>query len=116
MRTEARRLRAQVDGFMQNHRKMIREMRGLPGVIPERFEEAKTIRHCALSLVRPRPAAPLTCRPRESAPSGLVTDAPSAARGARRGGGGPTARGLQVGEPIIYPHINDFLRIPPPSY
>ncbi|KAJ1490462.1 hypothetical protein T484DRAFT_3331391 [Baffinella frigidus] len=40
-----------IDGFMSNHRKMIKEMRGLPGVIPERLAEAQTIRHCALSLV-----------------------------------------------------------------
>ena len=30
---------------------MIKEMRGLPGVMPSRLEEAQTIRHCALSLV-----------------------------------------------------------------
>ena len=49
---------------MTNHYKMIRQMRGVPGVIPQRLEDALTIRHCALSL---------------------------------------------VGEPIIYPHINDFV-------
>ena len=108
MRAEARRLRAQVDGFMQNHRKMIREMRGLPGVIPERFEEAKTIRHCALSLVRPRPVAPLLTKNLGSPllPAGQWCRRPrgwsrtSAERGARRGGGGPTARGLQLVTPF----------------
>ena len=40
-----------IDGFMTKHRQMIKEMRGLPGVMPERLHEANTIRHCALSLV-----------------------------------------------------------------
>ena len=33
------------------HRGMINEMRGVPGVIPERLLEAYTVKHCALSLV-----------------------------------------------------------------
>lgn len=33
------------------HQKMIREARGIPGVKKERWEEALTVRHCALSLV-----------------------------------------------------------------
>jgi tRNA wybutosine-synthesizing protein 1 len=33
------------------HQKMIRECRGIPGVKKERFEEAMTVKHCALSLV-----------------------------------------------------------------
>merc|ERR1712217_583235 len=35
------------------HRKMIRECRGIPEVKqrPERFEQAMTVKHCALSLV-----------------------------------------------------------------
>merc|ERR1712232_212543 len=33
------------------HRKMIRECKGIPGVKKERFEEAMTVKHCALSLV-----------------------------------------------------------------
>lgn len=33
------------------HRKMIREAKGIPGVKKERFEEALTVKHCALSLV-----------------------------------------------------------------
>ena len=33
------------------HRGMIREMKGIPGVLPERLIEADTVRHCALSLV-----------------------------------------------------------------
>ena len=54
-----------VDGFEKSHVAMIREMRGVPGVKPERFAEAsKNVRHCALSL---------------------------------------------VGEPIIYPRINELL-------
>lgn len=46
--------------------KMIKSLRGVPGVQPERFQEAQNIQHCALSL---------------------------------------------VGEPILYPHINDLVRI-----
>jgi tRNA wybutosine-synthesizing protein 1 len=49
---------------MKNHLQMVKQMKGVPGVIKERFEEASTIRHCALSL---------------------------------------------VGEPIIYPYINEFI-------
>jgi len=33
------------------HVSMIREARGIPGVVPERYQEALTVRHCALSLV-----------------------------------------------------------------
>ncbi|KAI9000257.1 hypothetical protein BC832DRAFT_562912 [Gaertneriomyces semiglobifer] len=40
-----------VDGAMENHYKMIKQLKGVPGVIPSRFEEAFTIKHCALSLV-----------------------------------------------------------------
>ena len=48
-----------------SHKQMVKQMRGVPGVIPERFAEAtSSIRHCALSL---------------------------------------------VGEPVIYPRINEFL-------
>merc|ERR1719379_893212 len=36
---------------IEQHRKMIRECKGIPGVKKERFEEAMTVRHCALSLV-----------------------------------------------------------------
>jgi tRNA wybutosine-synthesizing protein 1 len=43
---------------------MINEMKGVPGVQPERLQEAYTVKHCALSL---------------------------------------------VGEPIMYPHINELL-------
>eukprot|EP00834_Sanchytrium_tribonematis_P003335 NODE_126_length_17250_cov_2.558743.p2 type:complete len:627 gc:universal NODE_126_length_17250_cov_2.558743:17034-15154(-) len=53
-----------IDGAIANHQQMIKQLKGMPGVIPERFEEAKTVRHCALSL---------------------------------------------VGEPIMYPKINEFL-------
>ncbi|KAI9277572.1 radical SAM superfamily-domain-containing protein [Sporodiniella umbellata] len=55
-----------LDGAMENHYKMIKQMKGVPGVKAERFQEASTIRHCALSL---------------------------------------------VGEPIFYPHINDFVNL-----
>lgn len=48
----------------ENHRQMVKQLRGVPGVDPERFKEASRIRHCALSL---------------------------------------------VGEPIIYPYINEFI-------
>ncbi|XP_016304502.1 S-adenosyl-L-methionine-dependent tRNA 4-demethylwyosine synthase-like [Sinocyclocheilus anshuiensis] len=51
---------------VENHRNMIRQFRGVPGVRPERFEEGLTVKHCALSL---------------------------------------------VGEPIMYPEINSFLRL-----
>lgn len=55
-----------IDGAMQNHYDMIREFKGVPGVVPQRLKEANEIRHCALSL---------------------------------------------VGEPIMYPEINRFLRV-----
>ncbi|KAF4103996.1 S-adenosyl-L-methionine-dependent tRNA 4-demethylwyosine synthase TYW1 [Onychostoma macrolepis] len=51
---------------VENHRNMIRQFRGVPGVRPERFEEGLAVKHCALSL---------------------------------------------VGEPIMYPEINSFLRL-----
>lgn len=40
-----------IEGFMSNHYKMVKQMRGVPGVQPHRFAEANQIRHCALSLV-----------------------------------------------------------------
>lgn len=55
-----------IDQAIENHRKMVKEMRGVPGVKPERLEDAANIRHCALSL---------------------------------------------VGEPIMYPHINEYVRM-----
>lgn len=39
------------DGAKEGHYKKIKMLRGLPGVRSDRFEEAKRIRHCALSLV-----------------------------------------------------------------
>merc|ERR1719284_989632 len=36
---------------IEQHRRMIRECKGIPGVKKERFEEAMCVRHCALSLV-----------------------------------------------------------------
>eukprot|EP01137_Pigoraptor_chileana_P036559 Opistho-2@32385 len=53
-----------VDGAMERHYAMIREMKGVPGVLPERLDEGMSIKHCALSL---------------------------------------------VGEPIMYPQINEFV-------
>lgn len=38
------------DGVEQ-HKRMIRECKGIPGVKKERFDEAMNVRHCALSLV-----------------------------------------------------------------
>ena len=40
-----------LEGVMEGHRKMINVLKGMQGVIPERFQEAMTIQHCALSLV-----------------------------------------------------------------
>lgn len=40
-----------VNGAMEAHYKMINELKGVPGVKPNRFKEAMHIRHCALSLV-----------------------------------------------------------------
>eukprot|EP01116_Phalansterium_solitarium_P022283 TRINITY_DN72_c0_g1_i1.p1 TRINITY_DN72_c0_g1~~TRINITY_DN72_c0_g1_i1.p1 ORF type:complete len:748 (+),score=116.68 TRINITY_DN72_c0_g1_i1:114-2357(+) len=40
-----------VEGAVANHLKMVKQMKGVPGVVPERFAEASTIKHCALSLV-----------------------------------------------------------------
>jgi len=42
-----------VDGFEAEHFKMIKQLKGVPGVKPERLKEAMAkVRHCALSLVR----------------------------------------------------------------
>lgn len=40
-----------LDEATKNHRQMIKQMKGVPGVRPERYQEAMTIKHCALSLV-----------------------------------------------------------------
>lgn len=40
-----------VDEAVQTHVKMINETRGIPGVQVDRWQEAHTVRHCALSLV-----------------------------------------------------------------
>merc|ERR1711959_463244 len=40
-----------ISGAIERHHKMIKTCRGIPGVIPERFEEGFKVRHCALSLV-----------------------------------------------------------------
>jgi len=54
------------NGAVENHRKMINEFKGVPGVLPDKLEEGMTVKHCALSL---------------------------------------------VGEPIMYPEINKFVRL-----
>ncbi|KAJ2961781.1 hypothetical protein NQZ79_g3031 [Umbelopsis isabellina] len=54
-----------VQGVLENHYKMIKQLKGVPGVKAERFQEAFDVKHCALSL---------------------------------------------VGEPIFYPHINEFIK------
>lgn len=53
-----------VESAIANHQQMIKQLKGVPGVQPERWNEAFRVRHCALSL---------------------------------------------VGEPIIYPYINEFV-------
>jgi tRNA wybutosine-synthesizing protein 1 len=40
-----------VKGSIERHQGMIKELKGLPGLIPARWDEAFTVRHCALSLV-----------------------------------------------------------------
>lgn len=54
------------NGALEGHYKKIKQMRGVPGVVADRFTEAFQVKHCALSL---------------------------------------------VGEPIFYPHINEFLAL-----
>ncbi|CAK9440047.1 uncharacterized protein LODBEIA_P41470 [Lodderomyces beijingensis] len=53
-----------MEGALQGHYQKIKQMRGVPGIQMDRFQEAFRVRHCALSL---------------------------------------------VGEPIFYPHINEFV-------
>ncbi|RKP20561.1 Tyw1 protein, partial [Rozella allomycis CSF55] len=40
-----------LNGAIENHQKMIKQMKGVPGVGQERMDEAFEIKHCALSLV-----------------------------------------------------------------
>lgn len=40
-----------VEGALAGHYTKIKQMRGVPGVLMDRFEEAFKVRHCALSLV-----------------------------------------------------------------
>ena len=40
-----------LEGALENHYKMIKQMRGVPGVLPEKLEEGMNVQHCALSLV-----------------------------------------------------------------
>lgn len=38
-------------GIIENHKKKIKQFKGIPGIDIERFKEASVIKHCALSLV-----------------------------------------------------------------
>ncbi|XP_033628293.1 S-adenosyl-L-methionine-dependent tRNA 4-demethylwyosine synthase TYW1-like [Asterias rubens] len=40
-----------LEGALQNHYKLMKEFKGVPGVKPERMAEAMQVQHCALSLV-----------------------------------------------------------------
>ena len=40
-----------LQGATENHYSMIKQFKGVPGVLPAKFDEAFTIKHCALSLV-----------------------------------------------------------------
>lgn len=40
-----------VEQGLANHNEMIRQLKGVPGVTKARFQDAQTVRHCALSLV-----------------------------------------------------------------
>lgn len=40
-----------LNGALEGHYKKIKQLKGVPGVVAERFTEAFTVRHCALSLV-----------------------------------------------------------------
>ncbi|KAG1668501.1 S-adenosyl-L-methionine-dependent tRNA 4-demethylwyosine synthase [Nymphon striatum] len=40
-----------INGALENHYKMIKEFKGVPGVQPERLAEGMKVLHCALSLV-----------------------------------------------------------------
>ncbi|KAG0300410.1 S-adenosyl-L-methionine-dependent tRNA 4-demethylwyosine synthase [Dissophora globulifera] len=55
-----------LEGALENHYGMLKQLKGVPGVRADRFVEATQVKHCALSL---------------------------------------------VGEPIFYPHINEFVNL-----
>ena len=40
-----------IEEAVSKHQQMIKQAKGIPGVIPQRYEEGFKIRHCALSLV-----------------------------------------------------------------
>jgi tRNA wybutosine-synthesizing protein 1 len=40
-----------IKGALEGHYAMIKQLKGVPGVLDERFKEAMEVRHCALSLV-----------------------------------------------------------------
>lgn len=68
-----------VEGAIENHVKLIKSLRGVPGVQLDRFQEAHTVKHCALSLVGK--LFIVSCQ--------LTL----------------------IGEPILYPYINDLLSL-----
>ena len=40
-----------IEQAVAQHQGMIKQMKGVPGVLPERFAEGFNVKHCALSLV-----------------------------------------------------------------
>ena len=56
-------------GALEGHKRKIGMLRGMMGVRPERFEEAKRVRHCALSLVGEPIFCTYTLTPREPLPN-----------------------------------------------
>jgi tRNA wybutosine-synthesizing protein 1 len=48
-----------IEGALEHHRRMVAQMKGVPGVRPERFADALVPKHCALSLVGGQPDAPI---------------------------------------------------------
>lgn len=91
-----------VEGALSEHRSMVKQMRGVPGVLPQRLEEGMAPRHCALSLARRRlnRPAPLLSPGHQLSLSPLRTATLTRAHGIFR---------AQVGEPIMYPEINTLL-------
>ena len=71
-----------LDGALENHYKMIKQMKGVPGVLPERYEEGFNVKHfddiimeaCDISdaEVEPQPLWEYPCQAR-SQPKPLIT-------------------------------------------
>lgn len=40
-----------IEGALSGHYAMMKQLKGVPGVLESRFQEAMQVRHCALSLV-----------------------------------------------------------------